>query len=232
MARGQRNVPGPGSYDVGANTMDSARSFNRSHRAGAGSFNSSEQRFAATSRANKLSSPCAPGQYSVDENAGVHAGAKEPLAHRASRSNNKNGSQGRAGFNSTAPRPATMPGQGNATGGPGSYDVGHLYTTGGESTSVAVSSSFKSAAPAHTHVRKSATPGVGTYDASQADTRYRAVPSVTSSFKGPAREIRIGATPTTGTLPPAAPVKTRHRHADLSSARAAPPPTRLSTRTH
>ena len=50
----------------------------------------------------------------------------------------------------------------SAKGGPGEYDFAHLYSTGNSSTQV--TSSFRSSQPLGAHVRKSDTPGVGSYD--------------------------------------------------------------------
>ena len=87
--------------------------------------------------------------------------AKESLAQRSYRSYNRNVTAGDASFLRREKRSGSAPPRTRV--GPADYSFGHLYETGSDA-SIRVRSSFQSELPLGGHVRKSTTPGVGSYE--------------------------------------------------------------------
>jgi len=147
--------PAPGAYDAQEKETLSARSaktFNTSASTGKASFGT------FTKRDEKRGSVGADVMYSVD-NPGVNSGKAENLASKAKRSFNREVSAGRSSFNSSSNREKSSKKE-TTRGGPGEHDYSHLYQCG---NSTPMTSSFMSAQPLGGHIRKSDTPGVGSY---------------------------------------------------------------------
>jgi len=150
---GRFRTPGPGTYEIPNNMTISGSS----KPAGSAAFNS------GTTRTGVIASGSIgdPGQYNLDHE-GVHMGNKEPMSHKTQRSFNSEANKGRGSFNSTTPRPSSAPPRKPMRGGPGEHDYSHMYSCG--KSGPQMSSSFRSSSPLAGHIRKSSTPGVGSYD--------------------------------------------------------------------
>ena len=70
---------------------------------------------------------------------------------------------GEGSFLQRTPRATSAPRSRVRSAGPGDYDYKHLYETGSDA-SIRMRSAFQSDLPLGGHVRKSTTPGVGTYE--------------------------------------------------------------------
>ena len=106
-----------------------------------------------------------PGKYNIDHE-GVNLGKAEAMCHKSKRSFNSEANKGRGSFNSTTPRPSSAPPRKPTRGGPGEHDYSHMYACGRDSSPM--TSSFRSSTPLGGHVRRSTTPGVGSYDPHEA----------------------------------------------------------------
>ena len=146
-------TPGPGTYESPAYLKISGST----KPSGSAAFNS------GTSRSGMMANGSIgdPGAYDLDKE-GVHMGNKEAMSHTTKRSFNSEASKGRGSFNSTTPRPSSAPPKKPTRGGPGENDYSHMYSCGKSGPSM--SSSFRSSSPLGGHIRKSSTPGVGSYD--------------------------------------------------------------------
>jgi len=168
-ASGAANVNvslGPGTYDpdAGMTMIDaSARTFNKSASSGSANFGTNSRR-----EGMRVADGVDPGMYDL-ETEGVHLGNKEAMSHKTKRSFNTEAHKGRGSFNSTTPRPSSAPPKKPTRGGPGEHDYSHMYTCG--KNSVGMSSAFRSSSPLGGHVRKSTTPGVGSYEPNDAQTQ-------------------------------------------------------------
>jgi len=150
---------GPGTYDPdhGMRMTDTShRTFNRSASDGGGNFGTTSRR-----EGMRIAEGTDPGLYDLDHE-GVHMGNKEPMAYKTQRSFNSEANKGRGSFNSTTPRPSSAPPRKPMRGGPGEHDYSHMYSCG--KSGPQMSSSFRSSSPLAGHIRKSSTPGVGSYD--------------------------------------------------------------------
>jgi len=148
---GRFRTPGPGSYE-----NPSFLTISGGKSAGAGAaFNS------GSTRSGMLAASSGdPGSYDLDH-VGVHMGSKEPMGAKTARSFNREANRGRASFNSSTPRSTSAP-RLRARGGPGEHDYSHMYSCG--KAGQGMTSSFRSSSPLAGHIRKSSTPGVGSYD--------------------------------------------------------------------
>ena len=107
-----------------------------------------------------------PGQYDLQK-AAPSLGKNEPIGQSIGSSFNETVKSGRASFNTRGTGRARSAPPRNQRGGPGEHDFDHLYRVGATASREAAngpSSSFRSRTPLGGHVRKSATPGVGSYD--------------------------------------------------------------------
>jgi hypothetical protein len=89
-------------------------------------------------------------------------GPKSALADRARQSFNRSVNAGDGSFNSMSARRSCSAPRSSARGGPGEHDYSGLYGMGMASTSV--TSSFASSVPRGAHVRKTDSPGPGSYE--------------------------------------------------------------------
>lgn len=160
-ARERARSPAPGDYDDFARrtvAATSARTFNRSGSSGDAAFYTRSPR-----KGTEATNSGDPGAYiGPFDSPGVHKGGKEMLSGNTQRSFNRDAHAGRDSFTSRSARSARE--VRSTRGGPGEHDYRHLFETGREYVSTQVSSSFKSNLPLAGHIRKSDTPGVGTYD--------------------------------------------------------------------
>ena len=154
---GKLRTPGPGSYDLPARFTIEGRM--RGGRPTA-SFASNSRR---ATKASDNKGGRGPGGYDI-EKSGVSLGNKEPMWARTTRSFNREVNSGRSSFNSRSERERASSASPKSTrGGPGENDFSHMYTCG-SSASTQVTSSFLSSMPLGGHVRRSDSPGVGSYD--------------------------------------------------------------------
>ena len=161
-ARGRSRSPAPGDYDDFANrtlSARSSRSFSNLMAKGEGNFLCSSKQLGSI--INKDAGD--PGAYVGPHSPGVHRGNKESLGAKSTRSFSRDVGAGDARFNTRSPARSQTPPRTAARVGPADYSFGHLYETGSDA-SIRVRSSFQSELPLGGHVRKSTTPGVGSYE--------------------------------------------------------------------
>ena len=159
-ARGRSHSPAPGDYDDFGNRTLSARanrSFSRQMSGGEGNFLSSSPQKGIT-----LNQTGDPGAYIGNHSQGVHRGNKETIGAKSTRSFNRDVASGDARFFNRSPGRAQTPPPRTRVG-PADYEYDHLYRCGSDA-SIRMRSSFQSELPLGGHVRKSSTPGVGSYE--------------------------------------------------------------------
>lgn len=159
-------TPGPGAYDIDVTS--------RGARATTGNDTRASHMFKSTSAQRGRLGKSDSGDPALYDD------FKEALSDRAQRTFNRSISSGDLGFQSSSRGRSTAPPSRTQRGGPGEHECGHLFEMGaiasspsstsgrGSGSAAAGTSSFKSALPLGGHIRKSFTPGIGTYDTTSA----------------------------------------------------------------